>query len=370
MALLGLVFSGLGCVEYYPAVRMQEATVLPDCAYSTSAFEATPPGTYDKITVAYDRCEFGPDQGYVADPNRPVPPELQNMAVPFGKKLDLVPLTAVLSASARSTWTYILENFPVEIYRMPPTQSGGCLLFQELDVAPSNVRCVFESQANDLRQEATSSIPTDIFRTAAVLQGLYWAAGHVNPTTQVYSHRRAIIYIRTDVPRWTLVHEFVHHLFRDQRIKDGEPIYNESMASSSRYNLIQEIERLQTASQISSGDIVSLLNRAEEAYRRGVGYLLQNDLEEVTIEYILVNLYQAGLLTYTQSNAAGSISYIRDSARKARRYGGDLIYQLEQAHFLMRAGAARPEQLSQIESFISAINSVLDEADWISRSVF
>lgn len=357
-----VIWSFLGCDISEPvAVRPSQQVYLPSCHSSVGS-----PQMGTKVLNGYNSCTYSADHGPSANPNPAlIPSELKYFSLPFGKSFDLLHLSAVLSASARGTWMYIRENFPVEIYAMPPADYQSCQLFQELEYAPSNVRCAFNNQQQYVSQARRQS-PT---RSAGVLQGLYWAAGVVQQNQ--YQLGRAIIFVRSDASRWTLVHEFLHHLFHQERIRTGGPVVLQRDLARSELMLKNSLERLHEPTETTLEEAVVAL---EEVTFNTLQILNQNELEEVAIEYLLLDLYSWGLLQYTENNTSGSISYVRSSSAEAQFKLDQLMGLVDQTRDTLRRAGATSLQQSRIDTLSGQILDVSEELqeinDHIQRHLF
>lgn len=121
----------------------------------------------------------------------------------FHKKLDLGKLDSLSFASPKETYAFALAS-GVDVYQTPD-DVGGCRLFKDVPAAPSAL--------------------LELWNAANKGGGLL---GLFNPINRVSSlgFSRAVIMVRGDTSRYTLVHEFMHHLFNSERENHG---YNDGV---------------------------------------------------------------------------------------------------------------------------------------------
>ena len=245
---------------------------------------------------------------------------------------------------------------------MPPSNYTSCQLFQELEYAPANVRCAFENQ-----QQHIASMRRPQNTQGGILQGLYWAAGIVHESHYVLG--RAIIFIRSDATRWTLVHEFIHHLFHQDRIRSGSNVVTPRDVHQAEQKVAGDLQRLQHLPSISDDQFDSAIHSLHEfVYKKGQ-ILLQNELEEVAIEFILLDLYRSGLLTATESNLTGSIAYVMASASQADDKLNELLEAIAAFGHLASTAGASSQRVSQIDALRNEVLNLKDELESVTQYV-
>jgi hypothetical protein len=123
--------------------------------------------------------------------------KIQNTS--FGKPLDLNLLTPVLRSSAAELVRFA-ETKNVRFYKTAAFLSGGCGFAESLPPAPQDLETSFVSGGQEV-------------------VGLYLPANSPDsPSTKDL----AAIVVAQDSNKWTLTHEYMHHLFQLERPKNSE----------------------------------------------------------------------------------------------------------------------------------------------------
>jgi hypothetical protein len=146
----------------------------------------------------FESCDFKYDQG---DAYSSHPDELKTTH--FSKVYSRHHLKNIHQASAAQTFKYMTEKGQVDVFRGTEA-SKGCPMFKAIARPPKE----FQEKWN----ESDSSVESD----GDKLLGIYL------PKDDLISGSPATIIVRNDTSRWTLVHEFLHHLFELENIKDGK----------------------------------------------------------------------------------------------------------------------------------------------------
>lgn len=220
----------------------------------------------------------------------------------FGKSIDLAPLRAVLQASGSATVAWI-GRFGAQVYGMPGKLSLACPFFAHLPAPPEDFGAYWS--------EATKGNTSTQF-----VAGLYAGARHPKvPTTTAGGD--GVLGVRQDASRWTLVHEFGHHLFQVRKNELGEAPDEEVQAKLLRaLMLFDDAQKAYARSP-------TLVTRRDQARRLvELAPLLQSmftrfHLEEVSIEVLLRQAYSAGRTSYLADELDSGRGYILQSAVSA-----------------------------------------------------
>lgn len=210
----------------------------------------------------------------------------------FGKVYNLALLKAVSSSSVLSSLDFI-NRTSVTVYKSSAVDTAGCssdLFAGAKEMTPDVL---------GLWSEATSAIPED-----SVLLGLYLPRMKTGSLPSLVDN--AAIIIRQNTNRWTLVHEFMHHLFLLSAVETG---YSD------------EVEKLEFDAAVQAMKDAKTAVEAGAAYLR-IGKSLDSrmihyTLEEMTIEATLKEAKRAGQLSYLPDNSNGYIASSAETATKS-----------------------------------------------------
>jgi hypothetical protein len=221
----------------------------------------------------------------------------------FGKQIDFAHVRAISRASAASTVDYVKRQ-GADVFGT--ADSGrGCLTFQSLPAPPA-----------DFAREWTRAADQDDNGTSVVM-GLYIPRGTERLAS---SASRALIAIRHDANRWTLVHEFSHHLFDLADREQGQP--HDERVKSGFAAATREYESIAGLYEADRGQ--ATFTRAAEKLIEAVGklrpFLLRYPLEEMAIEAMLMDEYDRGNLAYFPIRKKSSYLYVASSAESALEF--------------------------------------------------
>ncbi len=224
----------------------------------------------------------------------------------FAKPYDRVDLEAVLNASIIPTALYV-TSLGVNVQQIPREPvAGACPTYSFLKSAPAPLQTIWKEAAGGGSGEGK-------------LAGLYFE--YCGPGTGVpcsdREMRQPTILLDMTSDRWTLVHEMMHFNFNQGRKADLDmPSPNEigrRLANSTK------------AFAAAMKDFTALpneqdLQKAATALREMTDLSLEvgirRDLEEVSIEGMLIDLWSSGRLTNVSSNSPASgvwyMTYSRD----------------------------------------------------------
>lgn len=218
----------------------------------------------------------------------------------FGKKFNRALLEAVGKASVNETVKFV-NMTDVTIYQAPAIQTSACSqeLFANVATLPQDL---FE-EWDDARTNSNGS--------KGILLGLYLPEKSKLGTISSLNDQAAII-VSKNVSRWTLIHEFMHHLFMLQARTEGYDSDTSFMTLSKNidaYNAninnksISEVERARRATELYA--------QVSQSFDE---QLVHFTLEEMTIEKELKDSYRDGSVAYAPPS---SNWYLNDSAERA-----------------------------------------------------
>ncbi len=241
---------------------------------SDKAYEENLVYNYDSQSCLYDF-----DQGNRAQASLLYNREIKTAA--FNKEFNMSHFAAVASASVRETLSFMSKT-GVRVYKAPKIQTNQC------------ERNLFESAAEmpaDLSQEWK-----EVVGSRPGTMGIYF--GKNDPRLPSTRGDGAIL-IRENTNRWTLVHEFMHHLFEVRTQEKGE----DSNVLAQQY--LTDKRRLIDISGEGASDIeyikriMAALSQMSSSYDN---YMLHFSLEEMTIEKFLMEQQEQGVLKYVPSH--------------------------------------------------------------------
>ncbi len=225
----------------------------------------------------------------------------------FEKRYNRPNLEGVLRASSTESVKYI-HALTVNPYRVVTTKAVPYFLM--LPVALPDLISIWDSAAG--RGSNGGS-----------LAGLYFeACGYIKCTT---SDPLPTILVASESTRWTIIHEMMHHLFNVQRKKDG------TLSNPNALNrLDQSAKRAQTAvDQYREFNDRSYLTDAANEFETTLKWtklaLATHQLEEATVERVLVDDWLANRLVYVDSESpVNALWYMGTNAKEAISFDGEL----------------------------------------------
>lgn len=217
----------------------------------------------------------------------------------FDKEYNLNLLAAVYSSSVENTLDFVNQT-GATVYKseLIPTNLCSLSLFATAKTMTSDVKKRWNS-AND-------SLSDD-----SIILGLYLPK---TDSPQYPSlNKGAAIVVRENTNRWTLVHEFMHHLFK---VRAAETGYNDETAKAEYTKLADALDKIgndktltdEQKYQKGARPFIQYANAADTVYR-------QYFLEEVTIEATLKDAATAGVLKYVPTEEGNW--YINKNANTA-----------------------------------------------------
>ena len=223
-------------------------------------------------------------------------------AVSFQKKFNTEYLKAIGLASIPETIKFV-NRTEAQAYQSYHVYSTECEkdLFIALPTLPT-----------DLAEQWKQASPND---PNSVLMGLYLPKDPRAENTDIPSIRgQAAILIRTNTSRWTLVHEFMHHLFMLQSVAEG---YDENKAFSELEHSRARIKEINDNAALNFGQKIDM--HADNYQSLVLAYdsmMVHFPLEEMTVEKTMKEYMRNHQLDYAPES---SNWYIQGSAEKARK---------------------------------------------------
>ncbi len=249
-------------------------------------------------------CDFTSREGDVANLELLGEEEVQTAS--FAKPFNNAYLQAVLSTSIDESLRFI-DQTGVNVFKVPSDKSGCDAI-----AAAANITSGLQEKWNDLTKD-------DPKKNQFTL-GVYLPKKSEN--IEALAEKGAIL-VRENTNRWTVVHEFMHHLFMVELEKAGhtdESIRDNADRDWTAFsNLADNLKIGSDQINLSAQDRKSL----EEAFKRATVsldlFVKSFYLEEMTIEKRLHDLYNKGALKFVPQYAYDSgIGYINASAENAK----------------------------------------------------
>lgn len=252
----------------------------------------------DRSQYALASCKYKYDEGSRAVNASSVQVHRSN----FNKSFDWSILAPVLNASAAEVVRFAEMN-AVKFYKTKPLkESGSCSLLASLPPAPEDLETKFT-------------------KTGDSVLGLYLEQNTPNmPTTASTS----TITIRSDANKWVLVHEYMHHLFHldnlRQGILSGEQARGELTKKLNEYQAANEaLDQVRYSER--GPKVLQAAAKLRELNESAIPFLKQFLLEEMAIENTLGDLYDSGTLTLVvEGQRLNGVAYTVQSSEKAKDF--------------------------------------------------
>lgn len=219
--------------------------------------------------------------------------------VHFDKKFERHHFRAVAFASGEKTIDYVQRVGDLKVWRANAS-TGGCSFFGSLGSAPSNFKDLWNKYAGSIK--------------GGSLLGLYLSKNY----HEVPGHQPTIM-LRDDSDRWTIVHEFLHHLFEMYREKDGQPtaeIYSAFQKNVVKLKALADSPSNLPAS-LKKQRLLELIASLTSHFDYKIHFLTDTALEEMTIETLMMNEFRK--FKYLAKNFKYSITYVIYSSKNAEK---------------------------------------------------
>lgn len=241
-------------------------------------------------------CEFKADEGGVAPTNAPASKMVKSH---FQKSMDESLILPVLEANAMETVRFAKFS-NLDIYSVNAMSQKSCKMLAFIPSAGSTERNIFTEIQNSKKD--------------STLLGLYFP-----PESKQFNgnNKTALMLVREDTTRWTLVHEYMHHLFSKEvhLIKRDIDLKADFEQEYANYEKAYE-EYKKTGSNLS---LFSIAKSFEKMIGFRIELLKRYTLEEITIETYLIAQHSAGKFKFVpRIELAGAKSYIKSNVEAAQ----------------------------------------------------
>ena len=219
----------------------------------------------------------------------------------FDKEYNFSYLRAIGHASVVSSIDFINKT-DVTLYKAKELPTSGCSanLFEGLKSMPSDLQ---RGWGDDIEADADGSFILGLYLSKSPS----WARPSLNNS--------AAIIIRKNTNRWTLVHEFMHHLFQLRAAEQG---YDDDQARLEFSASIKAFNEIEDDKKLTDHQKAIAMVPAYERYAKALKVILTHYfLEEITIEATLKDLNKTGDLGFAP---VSSNWYIQSSVDKVTNY--------------------------------------------------
>ncbi len=246
----------------------------------------------------------------------------------FGKTIDKNRWLPLMNVSGSETVRFA-ELTGVRFYKTSYfSTTDSCAYTNSLPDAPSEIRSVFDAIGKNLL-------------------GLYLPKNYKNLSTVA---SEAAIQVRVDSDRWTLTHEYTHHLFRTA-ISDLAGASDEEIRTNVNTNLSNYDAKFKNAT--SSADIKSYTEAAEFLNLANINiieFLKRFSLEEMTIESMLAEKYDTSEFKLVSADQRlNGAYYVVSSAKKARELVTSLFADIDKAKAALSSSADPAAQAAVVK---------------------
>lgn len=252
--------------------------------------------TFEQIIIKTS-CEVKPQEGEKASEGNIE--KIQTLT--FDKPINIAKIDAIERASINSTFQTFNKDNKVQIVKTDKISHKSC---SPLGIAPSYKKF---DQLDVFWNEANGE-----FGANSTLLGLYKPQ---EPNVKGLTVKAAL-FVREDTTKWTLVHEYMHHLFEmTKREKQNIYSYKSRAEYESAYlNYVKFNNEYKKTKQVTPEFIGSILTFVKETREFAVGF----PIEEITIENYLLELKENSRLQKTTNfDNLSAKSYISSSAKNA-----------------------------------------------------
>ncbi|MGE0633192.1 MAG: hypothetical protein AB7O96_12335 [Pseudobdellovibrionaceae bacterium] len=272
----------------------------------------------------------------------------------FGKMFDMNRLLPLMGLSLRSTVSFIKEsgkNLPdsslVSLYYISGNKPERCKPLKEiLDLPP-----------RDQEQEWQS-----VSENALGVVGIYLKKGQEGiPST----NQQASILVVDHTTRWTVIHEFMHHLFQSEiakQVAEGKALSDSQiMEDQNQVRLMDLLDKFEAAQTQEEKDLAATQLATE--YRRAkmahAEQFRRNFLEEMTIEKMLIEKYNSGEFKHTHPlEVTSGAHYIVSSYNKFFKMTSKIVQDTKDAenNFAQRGHATAADILGDVADLFERLD--------------
>lgn len=249
----------------------------------------------------------------------------------FGKEFNQNYLDAVASTSVDATINFVNQT-GTTVYKssLIDTQYCSASLFVGADIMPKDVQSKWDDAMEQIDGKEGFILGLYLPRTSSKLL----------PSLNV----NAAIIVRENTNRWTLIHEFMHHLFLLRAAEQG---YDQDMSKVKLSKALKELMDALNRKGISDSELVLGAVEPYITFAESVDdQLIHFTLEEMTIEATLKEAYNNNKIKYAPST---SNWYINSSAEMAVKMYDNIKELGEQIYLEL------PQSKDELRTKVSAI---------------
>lgn len=293
-------------------------------------------------------CDFQKTEGDTVDMKMLSQTNLKKAL--FGKEYNSSLLEAVFAANVESSVKF-MQQTGVSLYKASqlPTANCSSSLFGALPPMPADIAASFDSlEKESLKKEKT-------------ILGLYLAKDIQGHAAEKSLKDKAVIILRENTNRWTLVHEFMHHLFKLRLAEQGVDVY---VQDSRIRQLIAKMNEIYKNDKTSEEQKITEIAPYYAQYAAlAESMTLLYPLEEVATEVLMQNEYAAGKLKYVPISSS---DYIKSNLNDANELLSNAV--LMGYGLVTRADALNRLDVSQqIADAMKSIDTLRAEVDQIQK---
>jgi hypothetical protein len=242
-----------------------------------------------ELVTQVSSCEFAPNQGSEAEFIKLEHTQLS--LSDFNKEFNRSHFDGILSASGDSTIDYVGRD-SVQLFKAP-VEGDGCKYFAKARLIP-----------NDW---------LDFWSGVAAVLGVY--VGKTMEQLQKFKTEEPVIIVREQAGRWVLVHEYLHHLFYTESLKNG---HNDQKLRAERDTLLDKYLHLSYENAFDFTTLSEVVDTFTQFVHSNDKMLLHYFYEEIAVENLLRKEFESGHLKFVSQkdyeNAAWYIHYSADNS--------------------------------------------------------
>lgn len=296
----------------------------------------------DNVTYDYDTksCVYNFNQGSSARLEKMSQVRIETTV--FNKEFNIALFEGVASASVAESMNFISQT-NVSIYKTDGIRTNQCErnLFETAKDMPSDLKDKWNSVGDQ------------------GVMAIYLPKGERGLPT---NYDKAAIIIRQNTNRWTLVHEFMHHLFE---LKSSEAGVDTNQLKDDFNRQMNRLTEISKSSKPDSEIIMDMAPVAKQLFEAFDALMVHFTLEEMAIESFMKKQKSKGVLQYVPES---SNWYINESAKKAiEAYEGqkNLVSAIRSQAAISKGAEGVYDQMSvlldRIQNRISEINGIKRE---------
>lgn len=320
--------------SFFTVVAINSLTACSEGGSSSSGRvdeKPTTPTDYNTQSCVFERTDG--ERAIIQNLSRP-----SIITASFGKKYDRALLEGVHEASVLESIQFINQTGGT-VYQAPRTPTTKC---------SRDLFSVAKNLPSDLSNEWNRAAGGD-----GILLGLFLPRKSF-PSTQ----DKAAIIVTLNGNRWTLVHEFMHHLFLKQAEVDG---YTDEAAKAEFGEVIRLIDQIDNSGSSDDEKARRYADILPRFYAAFDSMLVHFTLEEATIERTMKVDSNRGKLRFAP---ASTDWYLNSSIEKAVGLYG----QIKSLANEIARRDTRPQTTTMVRQVISDIDNRINEAQNVKNN--